>query len=825
MRPESIGRIILLAILLSVGFQFTYGQKTKILGIVLNAETKEPIPFANVFFPDKTIGATSSFDGSFSLETTDAGDSLFASFIGYRTKAIKISKGIFQEITFELKPENVLLDEVIIFPGENPAEVLLRKIIANKEKNDKKEFDAYQYEVYTKIQFDANNINDKLKERRLLRAFKFIFDYVDTSVVNGKAFLPVFLTETLSDFYYRSDPPGKVEVIKASKVSGLENESVTQFLGDLYQKVNIYDNYISIFDKNFVSPIANFGLGFYKYYLIDSAFIDNQWCYHLMFKPRRKQELTFLGEMWIHDTTYALKSVEMTIAEDANLNFVNTLGVKQDYKLVEDQYWMLKRDYLVVDFNVVENSKRTVGFFGHRTTMYKDFILNQPKEKSFYNVPADVIIDDSARDKTDNYWSVARHEGLTEREEGIYEMIDSVKSVPLFRSYFDFFYMLINGNLKWGNIEIGPYYKLVSYNDVEGLRLRFGGETSNKFSTRLLLTGHVAYGFKDEKFKYNLGFLYLVSKNPRRGFGAEYTYDMEQLGSSINAFSEDNLFSSFFRRNPATKLSMVQEFDAHYEHEWFPGFSNRLNLIHRTVFPVGDNRFLINNGDGQVIENSLTTSEIQFNTRFAYKEKFIMGEFERISLGTNYPVFDVTYGLGIPDLLNGEYHFHRLQFGIRHWFNVFSFGWSKYILETGKIWGTLPYPLLKIMPGNETFLFDEYAYNLMDYYEYLSDAYLSLYYTHHFDGLFLDRLPLMRKLKWRTVAHARGVIGTLTSANKNYSEFPAIMGDLQRPYYEAGVGIENIFRIFRVDAIWRLTHRQESNVDNFALFLSFWFSF
>lgn len=825
MRLVIIGGILILAVLFRAGHIHAQGQNTKILGKVINAETGEPVPFANVYFPHKPIGATSSFDGSFAIETKDAGDSLYASFIGYKSQVVKISKGVFQEITFKLIPENVLLKEVIILPGENPAEVLLRKVIANKENNNKKEFDAYQYEVYTKIQFDANNITEKLQDRRFLKPFKFIFDYVDTSVVNGKAYLPIFLTETLSDFYYRNDPPGQVEVIKASKISGVENESITQFLGDLYQKVEIYDNYISIFDKNFVSPIANFGLGFYRYYLIDSAFIDNQWCYHLMFKPRRKQELAFKGEMWIHDTTYAVKSVEMTIAEDANLNFVNTLGIKQDFKLVGGEYWMLTRDYIVVDFNVIENTKRTVGLFGHRTTMYKDIVLNQPREPEFYKQVVDVVVSDSAREMSDDFWELARHETLTEKEQGIYDMIDSIKSVPIFRSYVDFFYMLINGYLKWGNVEIGPYYKLVSFNDIEGFRMRFGGRTSNKFSTRLMLTGHVAYGFKDEKFKYNLGFIYLTSKNPRRGFGAEYNYDMEQLGSSINAFSEDNLFSSFFRRSPATKLSMVQEFDAHYEHEWFPGFSNQLNLIHRTVFPVGDNRFIIDGENGKQVENSLTTSEIQFTTRFAYKEKFVMGEFERISLGTNYPVIDVTYGLGIPDLLNGEYHFHRLQFGVRQWYNVFSFGWSKYIFEVGKIWGTLPYPLLKIMPGNETFLFDEYAYNLMEYYEFLGDAYLSLYYTHHFDGLILDRIPLMRKLKWRTVAHARGVIGTLTDANKNYSEFPAIMSDLQRPYYEAGVGIENIFRIFRIDAIWRLTHRQTSNVDNFAVFLSFWFSF
>lgn len=405
-------------------------------------------------------------------------------------------------------------------------------------------------------------------------------------------------------------------------------------------------------------------------------------------------------------------------------------------------------------------------------------------------------------------------------------MIDSIKSVPVFRSYIDFFYMLINGYLKWGPVEIGPYYKLFSYNNIEGMRFRFGGRTSNKFSKKLMLTGHLAYGTKDETFKYSLGFLYLTSKNPRRGFGGSYSYDMEQLGASQNAFSDDNLFSSLFRRNPVTTLSMVQEVDAFYEHEWFAGFSNQFNLTQTVIFPVGGSQFVINDEEGiENIENSITTTEISIYTRFAYKEKFVMGEFVRVSLGTKYPVFEVKYAHGIPGIFGSEYRYEKLQFGIRHWFNIFSLGWSRYIFETGKIWGTLPYPLLKLMPGNETFLFDEYAYNLMDYYEFVSDAYVSLFYTHHFDGLILNRIPLMRKLKWRTVIHGRGVVGTLTKANNDYSVFPRTLNNLERPYYEAGVGIENIFKIFRIDAIWRLTHRDVNSSNNFALFLSFWFSF
>jgi hypothetical protein len=817
---------ILLTLLVWLGsMAFANAQLTKIMGLVLDARTEEPIPFAHVYFEGKKIGVSSDFNGEFSIETREAVDSIFVSCVGYITKAQKVTRNVFQSLTFALQPDEIMLQEVVILPGENPAEVLLRKVIENKENNNKKEFDAYEYEKYAKIQFDANNIRDRLQERRFMKHFQFVFDYVDTSTVNGKAYLPLLINETVSHFYFRNNPTGKIEKVLASNTSGFDNESITQFMSDLYQEVNIYDNYILLFEKNFVCPIANFGLTYYKYYLVDSAFIENKWCYHIMFKPKRKQELTFTGSFWVHDTTYAIKEVEMQAIDEVNLNFVDALALKQTYNLIEGKYWMLTRDYLLVDFNVIENSEKALGFYGHRTTSYRNFVFNQPRENEFYNSPTPVVVEEGAQDKKREYWDQARHEELTEKEKGIYTMVDSVKKVPIFNTYVDLVYMIVNGYLKWGNFELGPYSKLFSFNDIEGFRTRFGGRTSNKFSTRLMLDGYLAYGTKDDRFKYGLGFLYLFSKNPRRGIGSSFFYDIEQLGKSPEAFSEDNFFSAIFRRYPANRLSMVQQFKAYYEHEWFTGFSNTFNFFRREIYPVGGTQFLINEEGAYVPENSIITSEFRLDMRFAYREKIVMGEFERVSLGTEYPVLNVQLGLGIPGFLGSEYEYQRLQVGIKDWFNILSIGWSKYILEAGKIWGKLPYPLLKLLPGNETFLFEEYAFNLMYYYEFISDEYVALSYTHHFDGLLLNRIPLMRKLKWRTVIHGKGAMARLSETNKNYSQFPPITRDLKNPYIEAGVGIENIFKLIRIDAIWRLTNRQSRPSDNFAIFASIWFSF
>ena len=800
-------------------------QVTKIMGTVTNAVTGEPIPFVNIFFEGTTIGATSDFEGEYAIETFSPGDSLTASYVGYISKSMKITPKIFQQVDFILDPDKILLDEVVILPGENPAEVLLRKVIENKEANNKKEFDAFQYEVYTKVQFDANNITEKLQDRKLVKPFKFIFNYMDTSTLNGKAYLPIFLSETMSEIYYRKSPKERLEIIRASKLSGVENESITQFLGDLNSNVNIYDNYITLFQKNFISPIANFGLSYYKYYLVDSMYIDNQWCYHLMFKPRRKQELTFSGTFWVHDSTYAIKEVEMEMAGDMNLNFVSAGMIRQEYSLIDGKYWMLTKDYLMGDFNFTKKSK-TIGVYGHRSTSSKNFVFNQPKDDAFYKSPVSVVVEEDAMEKGDLYWQLARHDSLTSREQGIYEMIDSIKTLPLFETYMDLGYMLINGYYIWGNFELGPYYKLLSFNAIEGARFRLGGQTSNQFSNKLMLDGHVAYGTLDKRFKFGIGFLYMLDKNPRRTLSGSYLYDMVQLGQSQDAFSQESFFAVFFRRNPANKLSMLERYMISYEHEWVTGFSNTLTFSHRKLFPVGDSKFIVFPEEGVAeIEDNIISAEIEIKTRWAFKERYILGDFTRITIGTKYPIFELVYGYGIPGVFGSEYEYHRLQLQIKQWFNVLSIGWSKYIFETGKIWGILPYPLLKMQPGNETYLFDEYAYNLMNYYEFIHDQYVSLYFTHHFDGFFLNHIPLMRKLKWRGVIHGRALLGSLSDENKSYSAFPRMQVEKNTPYYEAGGGVENIFKFIRVDAIWRLSHHDSNHSRNFGVFISAAFSF
>lgn len=791
-------------------------QLTKVSGKVNDALTGEPIPFANVAFKGTTTGTITDINGNFVLETEKASDSLSASYVGYTPVTLKISKGKAQTVTFLLKVSKVELKEVVIKAGENPANILLRKVIDHKDENDKKHLDYYSYESYNKLEFDLTDIPQNFKDKKLIKPFAFIFDNMDSSVTNGKPFLPFFITETLSDIYFKNNPKSTREVIKASKISGLENESVTQFLGDMYQNIDIYDNYVDIFGKSFVSPISNVGMVYYKYYLTDSAFLDNQWCYKLKFKPRRKQELTFVGECWVHDTTFAIRKIDMRVVDDANINFVEDLAVVKEYSRVENKQWMLEKEMLVVDFAA---RKDGLGFIGRKTTSYKDFTINQSLSDTIFAGTEKIKVLESSAALDDAFWRQARHDSLSDREKQIYHMVDTIKTLPAFKTYVDIITLFFTGHYEIGKIEIGPYFTTYSFNTVEGNRFRLGGRTSPKFSNRLRLEGYVAYGTKDEEFKYMGGFRYFLKTKPREAVGARYKNDVVQLGQSENAFQDDNILSSLFRRNPADKLTQLESYKVYYEKEWLSGYSHRLSFEHGILIPLGKLDYsYYNNNERTRVRNSINTSEISLFMRFAYREKFVEGKTGRISLGSDYPVTQVLYTAGMKGVLESDFSYHKIVGKVDDIVKVPPFGYTYYAIEAGKTWGAVPYPLLNVHQGNESYFYDYSSFNLMNYYEFISDQYASLFVVHHFEGFFLDKIPLMRKLKWREVASMRGVYGSLSDENKLLLVNPNAFSSLsKKPYVELGFGVENIFKILRFDFMYRMTYLDNKDISRFGV--------
>ncbi len=811
---------------------YSHSQETRISGQVIDAKTKEPIPFANIIVSKTLQGTLTNLNGTYSLELgSSENDSIRASLLGYKQLTRAIPKGQKHTINFKLVPHNEDLPEVIITYEGNPADAIVDSIIKYKERSTFQGFQFSQYDSYTKAHVGVNNLDEEFFEKKLMKPFEFIGDYTDTSALNGKTYIPVMISETRSTVYERKSPRSKKEVINASRISGLDNTNVSQFLGNMTLSIDVYKNHIDMFEKNFISPISNSGHSFYRYYLIDSAFIDSKWCYHLKYKPRRKQELNFSGDLWVNDTSWALVSIKLRMADDANLNFVNDMSVEQEFRWTDDRYWMITKDRLVIDFNLVNNSNTIIGAIGERTNYYDRFVFDSIDTPGVFKNPADVTVNKDALQLNEAYWDSLRPEVLSETESGIYEMVDSVKNSPSFKKYKTIAVGIVSGYFPIGKFEIGPYFKLFSYNSIEGLRFRVGGRTSQKISDKFRVGAYLAYGTKDDRFKYGADFIYVFNKNYRRALNFSFKYDLEQLGLSPTGRPTDNILSSFFSRGPIDKLTMVREYKLSYEYEWYNGLINTAQLNRKELFPPGDTKFLLYPESRQdtVFTNSITTTEIGLDTRISFNEKHIDGKYNRMTIKSENPVFEIKYRFGIPHAKVNDYNYHKLNLSVSQWFNLGMIGWSRFYVDWGKIWGTLPYPLLKIHDGNETWLFDQYSSNMMNYYEFVSDHYIALYYTHHFDGLLLNKIPLLRRLEMREVIHFRGLYGSVTKKNLEFSEYPGSLrpfGD--EPYLEAGVGLENILKFFRIDAIWRLTHLNDPGnvpVSKFGVFASLYFSF
>ncbi len=784
----------------------SFSQTVKLTGRVIDGHTEEPLPFTNIYLNGTTTGTTTDLDGYYTLTTERTSDSLTASAIGYEKMSHFIGHAPEITLNFKLNRTNFNLTEVVVIAGENPAHILLREIIKNKPNNDKEKLDFYQFEVYNKLEIDIDEISEEFKQRKFFKPFNFIFENID-SVSEEKPFLPMFLTETLSDFYYRKNPKADKEIIQASKISGVKNESVTQFLGSMYQDIHIYDNWIPVLGKDFISPISNSGLFYYKYFLVDSAFIDGKWCYQINFKPKRKSDNTFIGDFWVNDTSYAIKKISMQVAKDVNINFVEKLSIFQEFSLVNNQYWMLKKDKLIIDFI---SPDRSPGLIGRKTTSYAHFKINDPGTSNYFQEQGDIIVSEDVFDKSEEFWQEARHEELSANEEAIYAIVDTLKSIPLFKTYVDVITIVVSGYYILGKFELGPYFTTYSNNVVEGHRFRFGARTSNDFSTRWMIGGHIAYGTKDNAFKYGGHTKYFLSKNPRQSVGAKYVNDVNVSSQHKDEFGQDNLFSGAYRRDIPQKLLKIEEKKVFYSREWNFGYSNKITFSNRIIDPYFDFDY-ITNREGPVPTDTISvinTSEVMLDARFAFQEKFVSGEFERISLGTKYPILHMRYILGMKDVLESQFSYHKLELSVSDNFSINPIGQFHYIISAGKVIGNLPYLLLEVHPGNETHFYSKYAFNNMNQYEFVSDIYATLFINHSFDGFLLNRIPLIRKLKWRSLVAGKAVIGQLRNENLlandltvNFTKVPYPV-----PYAEIGTGIENIFKIFRVDAIWRLTH-------------------
>lgn len=809
-----------------------------ISGRITDAQTGDAVPFAAVAIKGKTVGVNSDFEGYFTLKTTQIGDSIIVNSMGYRPKAKAIQKALMvQTLDVQLEATETKLQEVRIYAGENPANNILRKVIKQKRLHNPIRLNSYEYESYNKIEIDVNNISGRLKKSKAMRQIAGAVQHLDkVAGEDGRPVIPIYLSESLSNYYFLETPRKKKEHILKTKVSGIavtDGSLMSQLIGSSFQQYNFYQNWLNILEKDFHSPIADGWKNTYEYFLIDTVFVAGYWCYHIDYQPKRPQDLAFNGTIWVDTLTHALVQVDATVDKRANINFIERIKIQQEYDQVADSVWINTKSRVLID--VAQLTDSTAGMLLKFYTSNRHIVVNQPRPPKFYDYPLELAPD--YQDYPKDFWDKARHEQLSLGEKTAYRLIDSVKQVPVVKTYLEIFNMAVNGykRIPKVNIDVGPFLYLYSNNVIEGHRFQLGLKTNPDFSRKWILSGYAAYGTLDQKWKYNVSAEYIINRKPWTLGGVSHSYDLERIGLSSEAIGTNFLFGALTRWGALRRGYFQETSSAYLKRELFRGFTQTVGVRHRTFHPMYPFAYRTNLslGDQSPIESDYEASEIFFETRWGKDEIFIYSDNERLTLGTQkWPLVMLRYQWGVKGLMNSDFGYHRLSLNIKQSFRVGIWGRSSYNLTLGYIPSTLPYPMLYTPLGNQSLFYVENAFNLMNYFEFVADRYAQLRFEHNFEGLLFNRLPAIRKLKWRFLANARVLYGSVQTSNIDLLANTDIQGNKvlgfsqlgQVPYVEIGYGIDNIFKVLRVDAVHRLTYRQSPNITPFAVKFSFWFN-
>ena len=792
------------------------------------------------FFPGTQVGIPADLDGKFSLTfEKPPSDTLRVSAIGYSIYNQRLRFGADHQpvIMIEISREAEALQEFVFHAGEDPAITLLKKIIAAKPDNNPDKLDNYKYRVYNKLEVDIRNLSKKQFESLplpMIKQFSFIYKNLDTTS-EEQPFLPFFLTETLSDYYYRKSPKKTREFIRANQVRGVKNKSVDQFLGSSYQNVNAYNNFIPVFDKSFVSPISDNGTFYYKYRIKDTQMAYGHPIILMSFRPKRTGENCFYGDFWVVDSVYALQRISMEVPKTANINFVSRISLYQETAPVHDSLWFTVKDKFVSDFNL-PYSPRLPGFIGRKTTTYSDIATNSDSVKQVLDNPdyhKDVIIADTSRTQTDSFWNAARPDTLSKNEQAIYSMIDTLNALPVFKRLKTTLKFLFGGYITAGPIDIGPYYNIYSRNGVEGSRIRLGLATNERLWKDIRLSGYAAYGTQDERFKYYGDAFWIIHRLPRMYLYASYRHDVDRSNNYYdNQIGTDNIFGNLFRKHGIPfKYAFVDDVRLEFFKEFYSGFSYQINLQRRTFNPYlplpSTGIFKDNEGNDA---SETVRSEVGLRLRYAYKETFLEAHYFRTSLGSQYPIPELRISYGAPNVLGSIYEYKKATLSVSDNVKIAPLGSIYYNVFAGRTFGTLPYNLLDVAPGNEFYYYNRYAFNMMNRFEFISDRYAGFNFEHDIGGGIFNYIPYLRRAKLRQFWTAKGIIGGLSDANKalNLDKGYTFKTLENSPYIEVGTGVENIFQLFRIDFIWRVLPKplpDEEQARYFGIFGSVKFSF
>ena len=819
------------------------GQNTIIKGIVTDSITGEGLPYVSLIFKGTTIGTATDGDGNFSFSASTDVKNLEVSYLGYDTKEVKVVPGKTNNLKIKLAPNGITLNEVVVKPKkekyskkENPAVKFVKQVIASRESNDPRNHDYFQYDQYEKMVFAMNDYHPKPKKNGKPGKFDFLIDFVDTLDV-GTTILPVSEKEKVESIYYRKEPKSEKRIVKGNKSSGVDEifsrDGIQQFLNEVFREVDIFKNDIPLFLQRFVSPLSTIGPNYYKYYLLDTLNVNGQKCVDLGFVPFNSETFGFTGHLFVTlDSTFFVQKAILNVPKDINLNFVSGMTIEQTFERTPDSTRIITKDDINVNFKLSEKSK---GMYARRLNIYSNHSFDEPDAERalVFKESAPVITLKDAYQQSEDFWTSNRpEEAIKKNPNSVEKLMAKFRSVPIFYITEKVVSVLVSGYISTNKdplkskFEFGPMNTAISGNAIEGARFRVGGTTTTAFSKNLFFDGYMAYGTKDEKLKYDALVEYSFNDRkeyrkefPLNSIRLEYMYDINQLGQQYMYASKDNMFLAW-KRQKDTRATYLRQAELTYYHEHYNGLAYGAVIRNRREYATEYAVFDRIGPDGIISPvKSYDMTELELKFRYAKDEKFYQTRNLRYPITFDALIFNFSHVMAKKDLLGSSYDYHRTDIGIqkRFWFS--AFGYIDLITKAGKVWNKVPYPLLILPNANLSYTIQPESYTNMNAMEFISDEYASWDLTYYMNGNLLNRLPLVKKLKWREVFCFRGMWGHLTEKNNpmNGGDGLYLFPDGsytfgKAPYMEASVGIENIFKFLRLDYVWRLNYRDHPGI-------------
>ena len=825
----------------------------KITGRVID-EDGFAVSYASVQYRGHKIAVSSDSQGKFSIEK-HPGWVLTVSALSYKSQTISVNEKM-DFIEVKLKDDSHKLNEVVVKTKrgkysrkDNPAVELMRRVIAAKKKTDLSNHDYYQYDKYQKITLALNDLKKEQLEGKFFSKRQYLLDQVETSPYNGKLTLPVSIDETVSQHIYRKDPKTEKDIIKGQQSNGIgqviqTGEILNTALKDAFTDVDIYDDYVRLLQYPFPSPIGRTGISFYHYYIEDTVYVERDLCYHLQFIPANSQDFGFRGELYVlADSSLHVKKCNLYMPHNTDVNYVKNMKIEQEYTRLDNGEWVLSKDDMIAELHV---NSMLQDLLVVRNTRLTDYAFDE-LPKILFKGKAKVRHDMDAMNRDEAYWNKYRQVDLTKSESSMDSFIHRMENSKGFK-YIIFFvkalmenYVEIGGGIdgKKSKFDLGPVNTYISKNFVDGIRLRLAGRTMAALNPHFFWDGYAAYGTKSNDWYTGNIFTYSLNKKknspfefPMRNLTFEVARDVTSPSDENLLHNKDNFFMTF---RAATQDEMFlyhrQKLAFTYETDW--GFRFNTSLRFQSNRTVGNLHYY--HLDGTEVKK-IRMTDLNVGINYNPGVTYVNTKQQRLPINLDSPEIGLSHTMGFRGFMGGQYHSNITKLSIykRQWLG--SWGYLDFHAIGQAQWNKVPFPMLILPPINLSYFEQETTISLMKDWEFLNDRQVFWALSWDMNGKLLNRIPLIKKLKWREWFAIKGVWGHLTDKNNPYLEknqgdgrlfkFPKnshVMNDT--PYWECVAGVHNIFKFFSVEYVRRLTYLNNNNIDKWGIRFGFMMSF